>query len=86
MAFFFEANYKLPNEPGAEQEENERQRTRRSIDRRTLYALIESKFQSLVLISFAFLALFDFCIDYISVASKNNDSSPLFMILSESTF
>ncbi|KAF7387773.1 hypothetical protein HZH66_010540 [Vespula vulgaris] len=48
VAFFFEANYKLPTKDdiGLEVKEGERRR-RKSIDRTTIYSMLESKFKSI---------------------------------------
>ncbi|XP_014604963.1 PREDICTED: uncharacterized protein LOC106787265 [Polistes canadensis] len=52
VAFFFEANYKLPTKEDTnlldvKEEENKNERERRSIDRSTVYSMLESKFKSI---------------------------------------
>ncbi|XP_011499302.1 PREDICTED: uncharacterized protein LOC105363332 [Ceratosolen solmsi marchali] len=46
VAFFFEANYELPNAISRD-EHGETWRRRRSIDRKTIYTILESKFENL---------------------------------------
>ncbi|KAI4485684.1 hypothetical protein M0802_012608 [Mischocyttarus mexicanus] len=53
VAFFFEANYKLPTKEdtnlNGKEKESKNERKSRSIDRSTVYSILESKFKWLVL-------------------------------------
>ncbi|XP_048504848.1 uncharacterized protein LOC105686957 isoform X2 [Athalia rosae] len=46
VAFFFEANYELPNNDTGVHPETGESRRKRSIDRRTIYEILQSKFES----------------------------------------